>query len=216
VKVVLLAILLLSGFVSSAEDQPVVQSPSVAVTRKAGETDKAFVERVTKHELINEPSDQLAVTSQLVKGKEVIVAFTGEEIGKKMGPEGPSHDIDINFFTKIKKDEYTLASVVACEIEGRPATLRSFFFINIDKKSELSVGVICGWDAPHNYADCQLNDMVKFFKPLADSKWGEINDPQFNKAFYFKKKEKGSDFSCTFSKFKNAGDVKKIVAKFLK
>jgi hypothetical protein len=71
----------------------------------------------------------------------------------------------MNLFVKQSGLSYArVGSMTVCEIEGSSASMRSFFYTPLKNSSETVVGVICGWDEGHRYADCQLNDEVRFFQ----------------------------------------------------
>lgn len=177
-----------------------------AVTRQASETDAAFVKEITHQDLVQDGHDQLGRTSSLVSGKEALVAFT------ERPSEDGANDFELNVFVKNSGQSYQiLKSVTACEIEGGSPSLRSFFYVSLSKNGTLVIGVICGWDATHAAADCQLSDDVRFFK----IKGGELQALPMEKytALFYRQVEptKDAGFTCTVARVNSAQDVKRLL-----
>ncbi|HUB85408.1 MAG TPA: hypothetical protein VL971_06915, partial [Rhizomicrobium sp.] len=139
-----------------------LSAPSDLVTKNPGESDAAFVARITKHDVttVFDGPAQLGNTSALIKGAQTLVAFTNVP---GPDPTDPNTDeIYLNVFVKQSGLSYArIDSVKVCEVEGSPASMRSFFYTPLKGSSETVVGVVCGWDAGHPYAECQLNDEVR-------------------------------------------------------
>lgn len=186
------------------------QAADDTVILKKGESDIQFVQRITGHSVT--PADgkdkQIARTLKFIKDKDVLTAFV-ETPSEPASDE--TFDIELNLFTKKTDTTYTQTGIQACEVEGGSPTLRSFFYLNVDSEPDLEIGVICGWDATHQGADCQANDNVRFFK-LKNGELEAVQMDQFKKVLYEQRKpNKKADFDCTYTKFKSAADVKKLI-----
>jgi len=219
-------------FFQAFSDEPVKPIKASKVTKLSKETEKQFIARITEAEIaktidyerltqlhiveaaakaeLTKPVDyeqynQIAHTKKLVKEKNVLIGFTGN-----------NENIDLNLFVPTKGDEYSWLQIEACECEGGAPTIRSFFYANADSNSDLEIGVICGWDSPHRGAECQMTDEVRFFKlpkDLSNGALTAITDKKFE-AFYRKEYPKGvKDYQCTVNNFSNAADVKKLLSK---
>jgi hypothetical protein len=176
-------------------------------------TDEVVVEKMSGEKVLK---GQIARTDLKIGEPGILVAFTQKESANR---EVDDSDISLNVLVPISKEAYVRASVVACEVEGGAPSLRSFFFIQADRDPDVEIGVICGWDATHQAADCQMNDQVHFYKisMTATPKTvtvKKLDDEKFAAKLYGKRKpEPTSDFECDFARFKSAADVKKIFAK---
>ncbi len=174
------------------------------------ETDKQFIERSTGEKVIER---QIGLHNNLIKSRQVLVAFTESRSANKSLDE---YDINLNIFIPMVGVKYSKLSVTACDIQGGPPTLRSFFYAKADTSSNLSIGVICGWDSAHVAADCQLNNQVSFYKIPTNLDKGEIEEIKDKKfaAFYSEgPSQYDPKFKCTISNFGTAADVKKILSK---
>ncbi len=184
------------------------------ITMKSDESAESFIKRATKHKLILDESGhaQLAKTSDLTKGSEAFVAIT-ESDPEKDPADADVNSFDLNILVKKIDQTYSLFSpVIACEIEGGTPTLRAFFFVNIAGETNREVGVICGWDIDHPYADCESNDVVYLFK-VGSGQIEPVDMKRYKSILYREAKpEKNSDFECTYSKFKTVSDVKKLLS----
>lgn len=153
-------------FVGAIQSGVAFSAPSVLVTKNPGESDAAFVARITKHDIttVYGGGPQLGTTSALIKGAQTLVAFT-DVPDPDPEPGVNDHEIDMDVFVKQSGLSYArVGSMLVCEIEGSSASMRSFFYTPLKDPSDTVVGVICGWDEGHPYADCQLNDEVRFFQ----------------------------------------------------
>jgi hypothetical protein len=153
-------------FAGAIQSGVAFSAPSDLVTKNPGESDAAFVARITKHDIttVYGGGQQLGNTSALIKGAQTLVAFT-DVPDPDPEPGVNADEIDMNLFVKQSDLSYArIGSMTVCEIEGSSASMRSFFYTPLKNPSETVVGVICGWDEGHRYADCQLNDEVRFFR----------------------------------------------------
>jgi hypothetical protein len=184
-------------------------------TKKPGESDAAFVQRITGHDIsvsgMVDGQPQLGNSSTLIKGAETLIAFTDVRDPGDTDPE-PANDIDMNVFLKQSPLSYArIGTVEVCEVEGGSPTLRTFFYASLEGVSDPVVGVICGWDATHAAADCQANDEVRFFT-VNSSGAAVVPMEKFARLFYKQvNPDKHSSFTCTVSKFQTAQDVKKLL-----
>jgi hypothetical protein len=203
-----LIVLVLAGTITSGP----AFCADAQVTKAAGESDAAFVKRITKHEITSDGAgnQQLASTPALIKGSQTLIAFT--EVRDPADPEPGDHDIYIEAFLQQSGSSYArIGDALACESEGGPATVRSFFYTALNGASDMAVGVICGWDSSHPYADCQANDEVRFFT-VGKNEVSAVDMDKFEKVFYKQAKpDKHSNYKCSVSKFKTAGDVKNLL-----
>jgi hypothetical protein len=185
----------------------------VAASKNPGEDDAALVQRITKQDVVADSAghDQIASTSSLLKNTETLIAFTTAPDLQDADPD-PANEIYINAFLKKSDGSYTwLGNTLACEDEGGDASMRSFFYASLDKASNPVVGVICGWDAVHRYADCEMNDQVRFFK-VEQNSVSAVPMEKYEKVFYKQEKpDKNSKFTCAVSNFKTAADVKSLL-----
>jgi hypothetical protein len=201
----LVPVLILAGAIQNA-----FAAPPVTVTKKPGESDAAFVTRITKHDISSssmvDGQPQLGSTTALIKGAQTLVAFTDVP---DPDPTDSANDIYMDVFRKQSGLSYArIGHAQVCEVEGGSPTLRSFFYVSPDNGSDMAVGVICGWDASHPYADCQASDEVRFFKPDGSA----IPMEKFAKLFYRQvKPDKHSDYTCQVAKFQTARDVKNLL-----
>jgi hypothetical protein len=201
----LVLVLILAGASQSA-----FAAAPATVTKNPGESDAAFVKRITKHDISSssmvDGQPQLGSTTALIKGSEALVAFTDVP---DPDPTDPASDIYMDVFRKQSGLSYArIGHAQVCEVEGGSPTLRSFFYVSPDNGSDMAVGVICGWDASHAAADCQANDEVRFFKPDGSA----IPMEKFNKLFYKQARpDKHSDYTCQVAKFQTAKDVKNLL-----
>jgi hypothetical protein len=191
----------------------------VPVEMKAGETDQQFVHRVAKGDVVKGGRDQpqIARTSRLLEDKEVLLAFTTPPVAAERPSPDPNEDADItlNAFIKHSAQSYAyLEPVVACEVEGGPAGLAAFFYINVAGESGPLLGVICGWNAYHALADCQLADQVRFYK-ISETGILVVPMDKYQAALYSQVPAVSDPtFNCTVAKFHNAADVKQLLSEF--
>lgn len=186
----------------------------VAVSKNAGEDDASFVRRMTKQNIDadNAGHNQIANTSKLIKNAETLVAFTDAvNLAESVPANAPDYDITLNAFLKKPDGSYTwIGHTVACEIEGGSASLRAFFYAGLDNAAAPDVGVVCGWDESHA-SDCGAPDEVRFFKVNGNS-ISAVPMEKYQKILYRQSKpDKDTGFTCTVAKFKNAGDVKRLL-----
>jgi hypothetical protein len=192
-------------FACALQSGAAFSAPSDLVSKNPGESDAAFVARITKHDVttVFDGPAQLGNTSALIKGAQTLVAFTNVPDPDPSDPNTDSIYMDV--FIKQSGLSYArIGSAEVCEIEGSAASMRSFFYTLLNNPPETVVGVICGWDEGHPYAECQLNDEVRFFQ-VDRSAISAIPMDKFDKVFY--KQSKG----CTVSKFNTVEDVKKLL-----
>ncbi len=206
-------ILALALTLAGANIAVVSRAAPVEVTRNPGESDTDFVQRITKQTVVPDAAEhrQIASTSALIKGAETLIAFTEATDESDRDPE-PAYDIALNVFLKMPDGSYSwVGKSTACEIEGGSPSMRTFFYANPDNTPDLEIGVICGWDESHAGADCAANDEVRFFKADRNAVT-EVPMKQYETLFYKQEKpDKGSDFTCTVSKFRTAADVKNLL-----
>ncbi len=194
---------------------PLLESTALAakVFIRPNESDKNFIERVTNHKLTGDGNGrfQIARTSKLLKGSEVLVAFT-EVLFEDTEPSN-GFEIYLNFFIKDSPLQYeSPATFVACEVEGGSPALRTFFYVDLKSETTPVIAVICSWPK-HAGADCNLSDEVKFFK-LTSKSISPVPMANYKELFYYKKKpEPKSDFTCSYARFKTAKDVKTLLLK---
>jgi hypothetical protein len=191
-------------FVGVLQSGAAFSADSNLETKKPGESDAAFVERATGYKITIPygANQQLARSSALIKGSEALIAFTEEP-----DPDDTDPDFGIVMNVLLKKSDRSYAWVdrmEVCEPEGGSASMRSFFFTTLDGTPNPVVSVICGWDATHRYADCQLNDEVRFFQ-VDRSSVTALPMEKFDKVFY--KQSHG----CTVQKFQTVQDVKNLL-----
>jgi hypothetical protein len=154
-------------FAGAIQSGAAFSAPSDLVTKNPGESDAAFVARITKHDIttVYGGGPQLGNTSALIKGAQTLVAFTNVPDSDPSEPGVNAVDIDMNVFIRQSGLSYArIDSMQVCEVEGSSASMRSFFYTQLKNPSQTVVGVICGWDEGHRYAECQLNDEVRFFQ----------------------------------------------------
>jgi hypothetical protein len=194
---------------SAIQNGPAFSAAPAIVTKNAGESDAAFVQRITKHDITSssmvDGKPQLGSTTALIKGSEALVAFTEEpESG-----DPSANDINMDVFLKQSGLSYArIGNAQVCEDEGGSPTLRTFFYASLNGVPDPVVGVICGWDATHAAADCQADDEVRFFKADGTA----IPMEKFAKLFYKQAKpDKNSTYTCQVDKFKTATDVKNLL-----
>jgi hypothetical protein len=185
----------------------------IAASRNPGEDDAAFVQRVTKREVVADfaGQTQVARTFALLKNAETLIGFTKAPDPQDTDPD-PADDIHMDVFLKKSDGSYIwLGNALVCEVEGGDASMRSFFYTRLGKDSNPVVGVICGWDASHHGADCASNDEVRFFRVGLNSV-SAVPVEKYEKVFYRQEKhDRYSKFTCTVSNFKTAADVKKLL-----
>jgi hypothetical protein len=192
-------------FAGALQSGAAFSAPSALVTKNPGESDAAFVARITKHDVttVFDGPAQLGNTSALIKGAQTLVAFTNVPDPDPTDPD--TDEIYMNVFVKQSGLSYArIDSMKVCEVEGSAASMRSFFYTQLKGSSEPVVGVICGWDEGHRYAECQLNDEVRFFE-VDRSAINAVPMDKFDKIFYKQSKD------CTVSKFNTVEDVKKLL-----
>ncbi|MGH6679726.1 MAG: hypothetical protein ACREDL_12540, partial [Bradyrhizobium sp.] len=103
-------------FVGLIQNGSAFSADSTEVTKILGESDAAFVERITKHEITSASggNQQLASTSALIKGSETLIAFTEVRDPSDRDPE-PAHDIYIQVFLKQSDLSYAwIGNALAC------------------------------------------------------------------------------------------------------
>ena len=183
-----------------------------AASPQTGESDQSFVERITRHKVVDDGNGhfQIARNSKLLKDTEVLIAFTNNPFDET---STDLFDVHLNIFVKKAKDQYeSLDTVIACEVEGGTPTLNSFFYVDLKGESNPAVAVICSWPS-HPAAECQLSDEVRFFK-VSEKAIEEIPMDKYKTLFYKEKSpDPKSDFTCKYANFKSAKEVKELLKK---
>jgi hypothetical protein len=192
-------------FVGVLQSGAAFSADSNVVTKNPGESDAAFVERATGYKITIPygASQQLARSSALIKGSQALIAFTEE-------PDSDDRDPDFGIVMNVllKKSDRSYAWVdrmEVCEPEGGSASMLSFFFATLDGTANPVVGVICGWDSPHPYADCQAHADVRFFQ-VDRSAITAVPMEKFEKVLY-----KQDADGCTVEKFNTVQDIKNLL-----
>ena len=186
---------------------------SLAVSTAFAISDQALIETMSGEKVL---AGQLLHADLKIGEPNTLIAFT-----KKASAGGSAvgdSDISLNVLVPVSAEAFVIASVVACEDERDAPSLRSFFLIQADRKPDIEIGVICGWDALRAKTSCQRSDRAHFYKVstlvTATQKTVTIqalDEDRFAAKLYGKKKPTpASDFECSFARFKSAADLKKI------
>ena len=185
------------------------RADNTIVVQNKNESDISFVERVTMRHITPEFGEkQIARTTKL--GKEMLISFVESSPYAPPRPVDNEHDIELHIFIRNHDSNYLQTKTVACNIEGGNPTIESFFYLNVDSDPQLEIGVICGWHNSHAAAECQTINEIKFFK-LHDDNVQAVSMEKYKALLYGEKKpDKKSDFTCKYTKFKTAADVKKL------
>ena len=200
----LMAVLYISAPSSLA--QPV--SPSLTISKFAGERNTIFVERATHQPLIE--GQPVISKNDLLPGKSTLVAFTAD------ADDAQDYDIVLNVLIDQGDGAYRLpAPVTACDIAGGSATLRAFFFIRLDHAPTKDIGVICGWDTPHAFdaSSCGLSDEVRVFH-VTENAITEIQMQRFEHRLYktvTAPDGEGEPLTCQRPAFGSVSDVKRLL-----
>lgn len=183
---------------------------AASAVQKKNESDISFAERVTGFPVTPTAAENKQIARTTLLGKEMVIAF----VEAPFDPERPNdHDynVEMNLLIKEKDSSYLKTSISVCDVEGGNPTLRSFFYFNADAQADLEIVTICGWDATHKAADCNLQDEVRIFKLKGDTIEALPMDKYKSLLYEDKKPETKSDFTCQYKKFKTAADVKRLL-----
>ena len=180
------------------------------------EADIQVLERTTKQRVYvgEDGNPQVIRTNQLAGFSKAIVGFTKFYSDES---DRSAFDIQLNLVDSSGEPKLTASVPDACEVEGGSPKVRSFFFINADKESDLEIGVICSWkDAAA--AECPQFDQVRFFKllqkPNGSFEFERLENQKFKTLYHAEKSSTVADLKCEGApNFKSAADVKRMISK---